>query len=47
MQTTKLFRLANIRGRIYDNNWQIGELRKATAERDHRTAEALRLVMRK
>ena len=47
MQTTKLFKLTNLKGRINDNDWQIGELRKAIVERDHRTAEALRLVMRK
>jgi len=47
MQTTKLFKLADLKGKINDNGWQIGELRKAIVERDHRTAEALRLVMRK
>jgi len=47
MQTIKLFKLADLKGKINDNDWQIKELRKAMRERDHRTAEALRLVMRK
>jgi len=42
------FKLADLKARIDDNQWQQDELRKTIAERDHSTARKLsRLVMRK
>ena len=37
----KMLDMAELRGRIDDNQWMMDELKKAMMERDHKTARAI------